>query len=312
MDIVLILAGLVLILGGANYLTDGAAALAKRLNISEFVIGLTIVAIGTSCPELVVSTFSAIKGSGAMAIGNVVGSNIFNTFMILGICGLFIPVQLTERNMKIDIPLGILVSSILLIVCLGGTIYRSYGVLMILIYIAIILFSIKSSKREMAAKKSEEEHIHSMSLWLSIVLVLGGLAALVYGGNIFLEGSVNVAKKFGISDKVIAITLLAGGTSFPELAASVVSIIKGKSDIAIGNIIGSNIANILLVLGVTSTIIPLEMGSITLFDIIVVLTGSVMLYLSGHLFVKRQFSKVEAVVMIAAYAAYMYNLLVVR
>ncbi len=305
MDIILVLAGLALILGGANYMTDGSAALAKRFKVSEFIIGLTVVALGTSAPELVVSIFSALNGSGAMAIGNVVGSNAFNTYVILGLCALFTPVVLTERNMKIDIPMGILGSTILLIVCLGGTIHRSYGVLMLLIYIALILFSIKSSRRE-AEGEADVEQVKEMSLWWALLLTVGGMAALIYGGNIFLKGAVNIAYRFHIPDNVIAITLLAGGTSLPELAASVVSLIKGKSDIALGNVIGSNIANILLVLGAASTIIPLEMGAITLYDILVVLAGSVVLYLAGIVFTKRQISKIEGSVMLLIYVAYIW------
>ncbi|MFI3323703.1 MAG: calcium/sodium antiporter [Rikenellaceae bacterium] len=305
MDIILVLAGLALILGGANYMTDGSAALAKRFRVSEFVIGLTVVALGTSAPELVVSTLSALNGSGAMAIGNVVGSNSFNTYVVLGLCALFTPVVLTERNMKIDIPMGILGSTIFLIVCLGGTIHRIYGVLMLLIYISLIIFSIKSSRRE-AEADGEVEQVKEISLWWALLLTVGGMAALIYGGSIFLKGSVNIAYRFHIPDNVIAITLLAGGTSLPELAASVVSLIKGKSDIALGNVIGSNIANILLVLGTASTIIPLEMGAISLYDILVVLGGSMILYLAGVLFTKRQISKIEGSVMLLIYVAYIW------
>ncbi len=307
MDIILIVAGLLLILGGANYLTDGSAALAKRFKISEFIIGMTIVAVGTSMPELVVSTMSAFSGSTAMAIGNVVGSNIFNTYVVLGICALFSPVVLTERNMKIDIPMGILISTVLLIVCLGGTIHRTYGALMLMIYVAIMLYSIKSSRKEHV--DTDEGEIKSMSLWLSLVMIVGGLGALIYGGNIFLEGAISMAKKFGISDNVIAITLLAGGTSLPELAASVVSLIKGKSDIALGNIIGSNIANILLVLGATSAIMPLALGSITIGDILMVLAGSLFIYLSGFILTKRQIGKAEGAIMLLAFVGYMYFLI---
>ncbi len=308
MNTLLILAGLALILLGANYMTDGAAALAKRFSISEFVIGLTIVAIGTSAPELVVSVLSALEGSGAKAIGNVVGSNLFNTFVILGICALFVPVRLTRRNMAIDIPFGIVVSVILLFVTLSGTIERMFGVVMLLIYVAIILFSIKSSKRDSAIAEESSE-VKSVALWLSIVMVAGGLAGLIFGGNLFLEGAESVARKFGIPDNIIAITLLAGGTSFPELAASIVSLIKGKSDIALGGVIGSNIANILLVLGLSSTITPLSMGSITLYDILMVLLGSVIVYITGFVIKKRSISRVEGAIMLALYGGYMVWLL---
>ncbi len=308
MNTLLILTGLALILLGANYLTDGAAALAKRLSISEFVIGLTIVAIGTSAPELVVSLLSALEGNGVKAIGNVVGSNLFNTYVILGICALFVPVTLTRRNMIIDIPFGIVVSVILLFVTLSGTIERMFGVVMLLIYLAIILFSIKSSKRDSAIVEEASE-VKSVTLWLSVVMVIGGLVGLICGGNLFLEGAENIARQFGIPDNIIAITLLAGGTSFPELAASIVSIAKGKSDIALGGVIGSNIANILLVLGLSATITPLGMGSITLYDILMVLLGSVLVYITGHVIKKNYISRVEGALMLILYGLYMTWLL---
>ncbi len=311
MDIILIIVGLALILGGANYLTDGAAALAKRFRIPEFVIGLTIVAVGTSAPELVVSTLSALGGSGAMAIGNVVGSNTFNTFVILGLCALFNPIIFTEQNIKRDIPLGILASAILLLVCLGGTIERQFGVVMFLIYLAIMYYTITRGRRSLKSQEmsDEVEHIQDIPLWLASVMVVGGLAALMYGGNKFLEGAVNIAIKFGIPDNVIAITLLAGGTSLPELAASVVSLVKGKADIALGNVIGSNIANILLVLGISSSITPLAMGAISLYDIIFVLGSSLLIYLCGFTFGKRQIGRVEGAAMIAIYVAYIWWLI---
>ncbi len=311
MDIILIIVGLALILAGANYLTDGAAALAKRFSIPEFVIGLTIVAVGTSAPELVVSSLSAIKGSGTMALGNIVGSNTFKTLVILGLCALFSPVLFTEQNIKRDIPLGILASVILLLVCLGGTIQRQFGVVMLLIYIAMMYMTIKSGRKEIKSQNAESqvEPIQDMPLWLALIMVVGGLAGLIFGGNKFLEGAVNIAIRFGIPDNVIAITLLAGGTSLPELAASVVSLVKGKADIALGNVIGSNIANILLVLGVSSSITPLVLGQISMLDIAVVLGSSLLVYLCGFTFGKRQISKIEGGAMLILYIGYIWWLI---
>ncbi len=314
MDIILIVVGLVLILGGANYLTDGAAALAKRFSIPEFVIGLTIVAIGTSAPELVVSALSAIKGNTDMAIGNIVGSNIFNTLVILGLCGIFAPIALTRNNMQRDIPMGILASAILLLVCYGGVIQRQFGVVMILIYLALMYYSISRGRRSVKAEETEDstdEEIKDMPLWLALIMVVGGLAALVFGGDKFLEGAVNIARHFGIPNNVIAITLLAGGTSLPELAASVVSLVKGKADIALGNVIGSNIANILLVLGVSSSITPLAMGTVQMSDILLVLASSCMVYVAGFTFGKREIGKGESAIMLVTYVVYL-SLLISR
>ena len=310
MDIILIVVGLALILAGANYLTDGSAALAKRFSIPEFVIGLTVVAVGTSTPELVVSAMSAIKGNTDMAIGNIVGSNIFNTLAILGICGIFVPIALTRNNMRRDIPIGILVSAILMLVCFGGVIQRQFGVVMILIYIALMYYSISRGRRSIKAEKAEttdnEEHIKDMPLWLALVMVVGGLAALVFGGDKFLEGAVNTARHFGIPNNVIAITLLAGGTSLPELASSIVSLIKGKADIALGNIIGSNIANILLILGISSAITPLSMGTVNISDIAIVVASSCMIYLAGFTFGKREIGRGESAVLLACYVGYIW------
>ncbi len=309
--VIFLLIGLLLIVFGANYLTDGSSAIAKRLHVSEFIIGLTIVGVGTSMPELVVSVISALAGHSEIAIGNVVGSNIFNTFVILGICAVVIPVQLTQRNIYRDIPMGILASLILLLVTYTGTIHRTYGVLMILIYIATMIYSVKSSrpsKEEIEAEKlSASEPI--MPTWLSIVAVVGGLAGLIFGGQLFINNAVIIAEYFNIPENVIAITLVAGGTSMPELAASLVSLIKGKSDIALGNVIGSNISNILLILGVSSTISPLSMGSITMVDILAVVVTAAFLFLAAFTFKKREIDRAEGVIMLVAFGFYMWHLI---
>ena len=297
MDILLTLIGLGLILAGANYLTDGSAALAQRFRMPEFIIGLTIVAVGTSTPELVVSVLSAIGGKSDVAIGNVVGSNIFNVFVILGICALVRPLPLTAGNIRRDIPFGVLASLLLLAVAsdalLGigevNRIGRLDGIVMLLLYVALIGYTIRVTPRpaETAEEPEGAAAKRPMSGWLMAVMIVGGLAALVFGGELFLDGATAIARQLGVSESVIAITLVAGGTSLPELASSLVSLFKGKADMALGNVIGSNIANILLILGLSATIHPLTVGGITHRDLFVGLLTSLLLFLAPFTFRRR-------------------------
>ena len=316
MDILLTLIGLGLILAGANYLTDGSAALAQRFRMPEFIIGLTIVAVGTSTPELVVSVLSAIGGKSDVAIGNVVGSNIFNVFVILGICALVRPLPLTAGNIRRDIPFGVLASLLLLAVAsdalLGigevNRIGRLDGIVMLLLYVALIGYTIRVTPRP---EKSAPEEVSKrpMSGWLMAVMIVGGLAALVFGGELFLDGATAIARQLGVSESVIAITLVAGGTSLPELASSLVSLFKGKADMALGNVIGSNIANILLILGLSATIHPLTMGGITHRDLFVVLLTSLLLFLAAFTFRRRAVDRWEGVLFLLLYGGYLWMLI---
>lgn len=304
--LLLLVVGLALILVGANYLTDGSVAIARRLNVSGFVIGLTIVAIGTSMPEMVVSVISAFEGGGDMAIGNVVGSNLFNTLVILGVCGIVSPIVLTQRNIYRDIPISMVVSLLLLLATLNGVIGRLEGVALLIIYVASMIYSIRSSRPSVEEQAVEEEVEKQpvMSVWLSVLYTLGGLAGLIYGGSLFIEKAVIIAHHFHIPDSVIAITLLAGGTSLPEFAASMVSLIKGQSDMALGNVIGSSIANILLVLGVSSSITPLVMGGISIIDICFVLASSVLVFVSAFSFDRNKLDRYDGVIMVLIYVGY--------
>ena len=312
MNVILLIVGLVLILVGANYLTDGSAALARRFNISEFIVGLTIVAIGTSTPELVVSVISALHGSGEMAIGNVTGSNLFNGLLILGISTLIRPVPLTSDNIKKDIPLGILASIVLLVVCcdvllgsdLRNNIGRDEGIILLLLFVVFISYTIFSAKAPEVEEAAEEQK--PMPIWLMLIMIVGGLAGLVFGGNLFQTSAVEVARALGVSESMIAITLLAGGTSLPELAASVVSAVKGKAEMAMGNVLGSNISNIFLVLGASATITPLSLGGITMVDLLAVLGASILLWITAFSFKRNKIDRPEAVILIVAYIAYIW------
>lgn len=315
MDILYLILGLALILFGANYLTDGAAALAQRFRMPEFIIGLTIVAVGTSTPELVVSAFSAIQGSSDLAIGNIVGSNIFNVFLILGVCALISPLGLTRGNIRRDIPIGMAASVLLLLfacdryLSLGAenTIQRWEGLLMIVLYILLMVYTIRLTRKEQPVQPAPSGK-KPMALWLSLVMIVGGLCGLIFGGDLFVDSATLLARRMGVSESTIAITLVAGGTSLPELASSVVSLLKGKSEMALGNIVGSNIFNILFILGASATIRPLTLGGINLVDILVVLLSSVVLFLSAFTFRRRELDRWEGVFFLGIYGLYIYQL----
>lgn len=310
MDIFLLIVGLGLILAGANFLTDGSAALAQRFRVPEFIIGLTVVAVGTSTPELVVSVLSAIAGKSDVAIGNVVGSNIFNVFVILGVCALIRPLPLTAGNIRRDIPFGV-ITSLLLLALASDSFFRTGaadrigridGAAMLLLYMALMWYTIRSTKRP--ETPTAEEAKPGMAGWLMAAMIVGGLAGLVFGGEMFLRSATSIARSLGISESVIAITLVAGGTSLPELASSLVSLFKGKADMALGNVIGSNIANILLILGVSATIHPLSMGGITVWDLLMVVLSSVLLFFAAFTFKRRAIDRWEGAIFLAIYIAY--------
>ena len=316
MNILLLIVGLGLILAGANFLTDGSAALAQRFRVPEFIIGLTVVAVGTSTPELVVSVLSAIGGQSDVAIGNVVGSNIFNVFVILGVCALIRPVPLTAGNIRRDIPFGVLVSLLLLalaqdsLLCKGAAdrIGRLDGVAMLALYILLMWYTIRKTKRPEATAPTEGFKA-PMAAWLTAVMIVGGLAGLVFGGEMFLRSATSIARSLGVSESVIAITLVAGGTSLPELASSLVSLFKGKAEMALGNVIGSNIANILLILGVSATIHPLSMGGITVWDLLMVLLSSVVVFLAAFTFKRKAIDRWEGALFVTIYAVYIWYLI---
>ncbi len=315
MDIFLLILGLALILCGANFLTDGSAALAQRFRVPEFIVGLTIVAVGTSTPELVVSVLSAAAGNRDVAIGNIVGSNIFNVFLILGVCALIAPLPLTGGNIRRDLPFLTAVSVLLLLLTsdrllgLGevDAIGRIDGIVMLLLYIALIRFTIRAERRTAAQATQTtqtEKPQRSRSLWLIVVMIAGGLAGLIFGGELFLDSATAIARALGVSESVIAITLVAGGTSLPELASSVVSLLKGKSEMALGNVIGSNIANILLILGLSATIHPLTLGGITRIDLLTVLLSSLLLFVTAFTFRRKAVDRWEGAIFLVIYALY--------
>ena len=303
-QIFILIAGLLLILLGANYLVDGASSIAKRFGLSEFIIGVTIVGIGTSAPEMVVSFMSAFQGKADMAIGNIVGSNIFNTAMILGVTALISPLVITKSNMKKDIPLNIMVT-VLLIVLGKDQLSRIDG----LVLIGIFAWYLWSSFRSDSVSDDEEEPIKQHSIAVSTLMIAGGLGGLIFGGRLFVNSATEIARLFGVSDKFIAITVMAAGTSMPELATCVVAALKGRGQLALGNILGSNISNILLILGGSAIIAPLSFTGMTLVDLGTVLAASLFILLSAWCFKKNRLDRMEGAILLMMEIGYMWYLI---
>ena len=300
-------------------MTNGAASVAKRFHIPPIVIGLTIVAFGTSAPELTVSVSSALKGSADIAIGNVVGSNIFNTLMIVGCTALFAPIVITRNTLRKEIPLCIL-SSIVLLICANDVfldkaseniLNRVDGLLLLCFFVIFMGYTFAIASKPATIEQQaehpvieEETEIKSLPWWKSILYIIGGLAALIYGGQLFVDGATGIARNLGVSESIIGLTLVAGGTSLPELATSIVAALKKNPEIAIGNVIGSNLFNIFFVLGCSASITPLHLSGITNFDLFTLVGSGILLWLFGLFFAKRTITRIEGGVMILCYVAY--------
>lgn len=314
LQILILVGGLALILFGANWLVDGSSSIAKKFGLSEFVIGLTIVGIGTSAPEMVVSFMSAFQGKADMAIGNIVGSNIFNVLMILGVTALVSPLAITKTNLRRDIPLNILVTVLLIVLGMNFTIFGKGNDLLCRIdgFILLAIFAWylwKSFKSDNGDSQEEGEGIKTYKTLTSVILIIAGLAGLIIGGRLFVDSATLLAKMFGVSDKFIAITIMAAGTSMPELATCVVAALKGRGQLALGNVLGSNISNILLILGGAAVISPLSFGSMTYVDLGVVLVAAVLIFLSAYCFKKKELDRIEASIFIILEICYMWYLI---
>lgn len=314
LQIFILLAGLSLILFGANWLVDGSSSIAKRFGISEFVIGLTIVGIGTSTPEMVVSFLSSFQGKADMAIGNIVGSNIFNTMMILGVTALIAPLTITKSNLKKDIPLNIIVTILLILLGMNFTLFgkgqdqlsRIDGVILLAVFAWYIWTSFRS---DTADSEEDGEGIKEYKTGISVLLIVAGLAGLIIGGRLFVNSATELAKMFGVSDKFIAITVMAAGTSMPELATCVVAALKGRGQLALGNVLGSNISNILLILSGAALINPLSFSGMTYVDLGAVLLSAIFILGSAYLFRKKQLDRFEGIILLLMEAGYMWYLI---
>lgn len=318
--ILLFFVGLILVILSSNYLVDGASFIARRSGISEFVIGLTIVGIGTSTPEMVVSLLSAIRGNADMAIGNVIGSNIFNTCMILGLTAVILPMTITRSTVRRDIPFNILVTVLLILLGMNhsitglgqeDTLSRIDGLLLLLGFVVYMILSFRDSKAGSEETPAEENGSlpRLRSVWAATVMVALSLAGLIFGGRLFVDNAALIARSLGWSDKFIGITVLAAGTSFPELATCIVAAIKKKGQLALGNIIGSNIANICLILGCSALIHPLKMNNITLVDLGFVLLSAVYLLCANFMLGRKKLGRCEGIILLLLEAIYMYILI---
>jgi len=313
-QIIILIAGLILILMGANWLVDGSSSIARRFGISEFVIGLTIVGIGTSAPEMVVSFLSSFQGKSDMAVGNIVGSNIFNTLMILGATALVAPVAITKSNLKKDIPLNIAVTVLLILLGKSASLFglgatdslsRAEGGILLLIFAIYLWNSFRSGREE-----TDEGVKDETKPLLATLMIVGGLAALIFGGRLFVNSATQIALIAGLSEKFIAITIMAAGTSMPELATCVVAAYKGQGQLALGNILGSNISNILLILGGSALIHPLSFNSISDMDLGIMTVSAILILLSAISFKKKKLDRIEGVIFIGLQIAYMAYLII--
>ncbi|MCM1504708.1 MAG: calcium/sodium antiporter [Muribaculum sp.] len=314
LNIILLIVGLALILVGANWLTDGSSAVAKKWGVSDLVIGLTVVAFGTSAPELVISIVSAIHGSAGLAVGNVVGSNIFNILVIIGCVAAISPVKVDKGNMTNDIPLVIL-SSLALLFCsntmlLDGTeenvIERSEGLLLLLFFLIFMryTFSIARSSDSAEGDSGDEAKAQPMPIWKSVFFIVAGLAGLIFGGEWFVDGASGVARGLNVSESIIGLTIVAAGTSLPELATSIVAATKGKTELAVGNVVGSCVFNVFLVLGAAATIRPLPLGGIGNFDLLTLVGASLLFWFFGWQIKSRTITRLEGVLLLAVYVGY--------
>lgn len=306
-SILLLLVGFVLLIYGADFFVDGCSSIAKTLRVPSMIIGLTIVALGTSLPEAAVSTLAALSGNSGISAGNCVGSNFFNLLVVCGLCACFQPLPIDKNFRKRDYPISLFVEMLVLFFCVDFLLGRSTnqigrieGIIMLVLYISylimLIIFALKN-------RTEEAEEVKKLPVWLSIICIIGGAAAIIYGGNLVVDHASVIAKACGMSDTLIGLTIVAFGTSLPELVTSIVAAKKGELELALGNCIGSNIANFLFVLGLAGAIKPIEISNQVMTDmVILVVVCFVVLFM---VLTRKEFKKKEGIIMMAMYAAYL-------
>lgn len=301
LSIAYILIGVIAVLWGADKFTDGAAAIARKMNIPEIVIGLTIVAMGTSAPELFTSVVSALKGSTGLALGNIVGSNIFNSLLIVGAAAVVAPIPISQVTIVKDIPFALVSSLLLTAVCLDGNLTRLDSLLLLIGFALFLAYTLQMARNGTTEDSKSET---SQALWKNILFIIIGLACLIVGSNLFVNGASTVAEQLGISDAIIGLTIVAGGTSLPELATSIISARKGQSGIAIGNVVGSNVFNILAILGITGFISPMRnLGGITTIDFTMLILSIILVWAMS--FTKHKIERWEGFTLIGIFALYL-------
>jgi len=324
LNLVYIIVGVALVIWGADRMTEGASSMARDMRVPEIIIGLTIVAAGTSAPELFVSLVSALKGTSDLAVGNVIGSNIFNVMLIVGCSAVVAPIKVSWQTVRKDIPFAAGASLLLFMICFddmdsphlwGNEISRSDGIILLTGFVAFMLYTFQMARKDGLLPKHEEvlgveeEKVPRdySKMWKHISFIVIGLACLIFGSDLFVDAASYVAHRYGVRQSVIGLTIVAGGTSLPELATSVVAAYKGRSELALGNVIGSNVFNILLILGTTAVIHPMRIMGITIIDLTVMLVSIGLLWLFA--FTKFSVSRREGFVLIAGFMGYMAWLL---
>lgn len=309
MEYIILILSLAGIVFGADFLVAGAVSVARRYHVSDFVIGAAIVGVGTSMPELVVSFLGAVNGNADVAIGNVVGSNIFNVLGILGLTALLFPVAIGKKELKFEIPLCIVLSVLLMVLALnffnGSTavIGRVDGIILLLLFVGFMWYSFARDRKSAVAVESAEEE--NSPLWLAVVKIVGGLALLITSCDFFVDNAVLIAKSFGVNDAFISLTLIACGTSLPELAASLAAAVKKNTALALGNIIGSNIFNITLILGLSSQVMPLNSAGITAVDYMVMIAAVLLTTIFG---LRGKIGRMGGALMFLGFVAYNWYL----
>lgn len=318
MDYILLVVGLALLLTGANFIVESSVAIAQRARISNFIIGLTIVGIGTSSPELLISASSAIKGSGDMALGNIIGSNICNTLLILGVTALILPFSIERSTLRRDIPMSIFGAILIFILVYDSLLPRIDENILsrfdgfVLLGVFGVYMWLVTRKKGASEKELEENAVSRFSgrsPWLLWTIAILSLGALIYGGTLFIDSATALARQWGVSDSVIAITLLAVGTSLPELITCIVAASKGNAQLALGNVIGSNIFNIFMILGVSSLLRPMTVSGVGIVDFTVLIIASVLTFLVAFTFGKHRFDRIEGAIFLLIYAGYTTYLL---
>ena len=307
LDIIFIIVGVALVLWGADRMTDGAVAIAQRMRIPQIVIGLTIVAMGTSMPEFFVSMTSALKDTSDIAVGNVVGSNIFNTLLIVGVAAMVSPMSIMKSTVERDMPWSVVAMFLLAFFAVNRFVSRWEAAILFFLFVSFVTYTVVEAKRNKTLEKNEDGG-RSYSYFMAASLVVLGLVCLILGSNLFVDAATRVAQTLGVSEAVIGLTIVAGGTSMPELATSVVAARKGQSAIAIGNVIGSNIFNVLMIVGVTGLICPMHINGITWIDLSVFVASIFMLWAFSY--TKYKVERWEGAVLTAVFLAYMSYLIV--
>lgn len=303
LQIITLLLGLAMVICGANVLVDGASSVARRTGISEFVIGLVIVGFGTSLPELVVSVTGAIARNSDIAVGNIIGSNIFNTSLILAVSAMIVPVAITRQNKFRDIPITILATFIVVFMGKYGGLSRVEGIVLVALFILYIIYSFRTD-----APAEEETPSKDFPLYYAIILIVGGLVCLILGGRLFVRSAESIARMIGVSDKFIAITVLAMGTSLPEFVTSIVALAKKRSQLALGNILGSNVFNLFLILGVSAIVSPTSFARVDMYDYAALLLSIILVWTGIYTGKKNILDRFDATLLLLLFAAYMIKL----